>query len=339
MGSIDRKTSTPQLLNRLRMRQIALMLAIDEQRTLRAAAQALGMSQPAATKMLHELEATLGLPLFEREGRALKRNDAGQRVLDYCQGLRGSMEALNRELLEWQQGSAGRLAVGSIMAASPGRLASALLTIKRQSPRLSIEVAVDTSDRLLAQLREGVLEVVVGRLAGAHAGSYLFQPIADEALAVVAGLDHPLARKRAVSLHDMQPYGWVLQPPGSPMRMLIDQTFREHGLALPPGLIETGSILTSIYLVRQSQMLAVIPAVVARGHAEHGMLRVLPFRFQSHLQAYGSIVRRDHALSLPARQFLALLHRDMPATPSAAGSALPAAKPSRSRRPQPKRKP
>ena len=44
------------LLNRLRMRQVALMLAIDEFRTLRAAAQHLGMTQPAASKMLHELE-------------------------------------------------------------------------------------------------------------------------------------------------------------------------------------------------------------------------------------------------------------------------------------------
>ena len=62
MGSIDRRDSTPQLLNRLRMRQVALMLAIEEQGTLRGAAARLGLSQPAATKMLHELEGALGLP-------------------------------------------------------------------------------------------------------------------------------------------------------------------------------------------------------------------------------------------------------------------------------------
>ena len=51
---------TEQLLNRLRMRQVALLLAIDEFRTLHAAAQHLGMTQPAASKMLHELEEALG---------------------------------------------------------------------------------------------------------------------------------------------------------------------------------------------------------------------------------------------------------------------------------------
>lgn len=308
MGSIDRKDSTPQLLNRLRMRQIALLLAIHEHRTLRGASAHLGMSQPAASKMLHELENALGLHLFERVGRGLQFNAAGERVLDYCQSLRASMESLNRELVELRQGNAGRLAVGSIMAASPGRLTNALLGIKQQNPLLSIEVAVDTSDRLLAQLREGVLEVVVGRMADAHGSDYQFRPIDDEELAVVAGLAHPLTRKRLVTLEALSKYAWVLQPSGSPMRALIDQEFRDRGLALPRGLIETGSILTSMNLVRDSQMVAVIPAAVARNHVEHGMLRLLPFRFQRRLEAYGSLVRKNHLLSLPARQFLALLH-------------------------------
>lgn len=309
MGSIDRKDSTPQLLNRLRMRQIALMLAIREQRTLRGAAAQLGMSQPAATKMLHELENALGIRLFERVGRGLRLSGAGERVMEYCQSLRGSMEALNRELVELREGSAGRLAVGSIMAASPGRLTKALLSIKQQSPLLSIEVAVDTSDRLLAQLREGVLEVVIGRIADEHQGEYLFRTIDDEALAVVVGTEHPLARKRKITLEALQGYGWVLQPPGSPMRALIDQEFRAHGLGLPRGLIETGSMLTTINLVRSSQMVAVLPATVASYHTEHGLLRVVPYPLQRRLEAYGSIVHRDRPLSQPAQQFLALLHR------------------------------
>lgn len=310
MGSIDRKNSTPQLLNRLRMRQIALMLAIQEQRTLRGAAAHLGLSQPAATKMLHELEDALGIRLFERVGRGLQLNEAGERVTDYFKNLRGSMEALNRELGELRQGSAGRLAVGSIMAASPGRLTQALLDIKRERPLLSIEVAVDTSDRLLAQLREGVLEVLIGRMTDEHQRECLFRAIDDEALAVVASISHPLARERRISLNTLQGYGWVLQPPGSPMRALIDQEFRAHGLAMPRGLIETGSMLTSINLVRSSQMVTVLPATVASYQAEHGLLRILRYPLQRRLEAYGSIVHKDRPLSQAARQFLALLHRE-----------------------------
>jgi DNA-binding transcriptional LysR family regulator len=309
VGSIDRQQSTPQLLNRLRMRQIALILAIDEKRTLRAAALQLGMTQPAATKMLHELEDALGQPLFERVGRGLQLNDAGARVTGYFRGIRGSMEALNRELGELRLGSAGKFSVGSIMAASPGRLSEALLGLKALFPLLAIEIAVDTSDRLLAQLREGVLEVVIGRRVGPPQFEYSFTPIEDEGLAVVVGNDHPLARRRRVEFEALLAYSWILQPTGSPMRDVIEHEFRDHDAALPPGLVETGSILTAINLIRRSTLVAVIPEAVAQRDAAHGVLRILPYRIRQKLPAYGSLVRKDWPLSRPAEQFLELLHR------------------------------
>lgn len=309
MGSIDRSDSTPQLLNRLRMRQVALMLAIDERQTLRAAALQLGLTQPAATKMLQELEQALQQRLFDRVGRRLQLNPAGERVMAYFRHLRGSIEALNRELGELSQGSAGRLAVGSIMAASPGRLTQALLEIKHRLPLLEVEVAVDTSDRLLAQLDEGVLELVIGRMTADAGGDYQFRAIDDEALVIVVANDHPLLSSRTVGFADLQAYGWVLQPPGSPMRALMEQEFRLHGRVLPRGLIETGSILTTMNLVRGSRLLGVIPQTVAELNAEHGMLRVLPYRMRRRLEAYGSLVRKDRPLSRPAQHFLELLHR------------------------------
>ena len=70
-------STSPLLLNRIRMRQVLLMLSIHEHRTLHAAAQQLGMTQSAASKMLHELEAAVGETLFDREGRGLWKG-AGQ---------------------------------------------------------------------------------------------------------------------------------------------------------------------------------------------------------------------------------------------------------------------
>jgi len=313
MGSIERSDSTPQLLNRLRMRQVALLLAIDELRTLRAAAAHLGMTQPAGTKMLQELEDTLGLVLFERLGNGLQINPAGRRVAEYFRHLRGSMEALNRELHELRQGSRGRLAVGSIMAASPGRLTQALLEMKRRWPLLSMEIAVDTSDLLLAQLEQGVLEVVIGRAplpaaAPAQRVPLSFCAIRDEALAVIAACTHPLAGRAGVLLADLLDYGWILQPAGSPMRALIGQELADQRLALPRNLMETGSMLTTMSLVRHSQYVAVLPLVVARDYAAHGMIAIVDCPLQRTLAAYGSLVRADRPLSGVAREFLALVH-------------------------------
>lgn len=307
MGSIDKRDSTPQLLNRLRMRQIALLLAVDESSTLRAAASRLGLTQPAATKMLHELESALGRPLFDRVGRGLVLNPAGARVLDYFRGIRGSMEALNRELEDLQLGDIGCLAVGSIMAAAPGRLTEAFVQLKARLPLLEIKIAIDTSDRLMSQLQEGVLEVVIGRKFDAGCE---FRPIDDEALAIIAGRNHPLVAAGPVDFDALLEYPWILQPQGSPAREVVESEFRMHHKSIPRGLIETGSILTTLNLVDRSNMLGVIPLTVAGRNADHDICAVIDYPFGQKLPSYGSIVRRDRPLSVPAQQFLALFHRD-----------------------------
>lgn len=313
MGSIDRRDSTPQLLNRLRMRQIALLLAVEECSTLRGAAAQLGLTQPAATKMLHELENALGQLLFERAGRSLRLNGAGERVLGYFRGIRGSMEALNRELSELQLGSAGRLAIGSIMAATPGRLTEALVQLKARFPLLAIEIAVDTSDQLMPQLHEGVLEVVIGRDASERS-EHLFRTVDDEALAIVCSCDHPLAAERDVDFARLTAFPWILQPSGSPARDVVEREFGEHHRPMPRGLIETGSILTTLSLVARSLMLGAIPATVAQRNAEHGLVATIGYAFRHKLPSYGTIVRRDRPLSAPARHFLALFHGESDAS-------------------------
>ena len=319
MGSIDRSDSTPQLLNRLRMRQVALMLAIEDKRTLRAAADQLGLTQPAATKMLQELEHALAQPLFDRVGRGLQPNAAGHLVTGYFRTIRGTMEALNRELGELRLGSAGKFAVGSIMAASPGRLTDALLGLKTEFPLLAIEVAVDTSDRLLAQLRDGVLEVVIGRPVGHPDLDCSFRSIEDEMLSIVVANEHPLAPVRRLAFSALLDFPWVLQPPGSPMRDVIEREFRDHHVPLPKGLIETGSILTTLNLIRGSQMIGVIPTAVAVGNAAHGLIRIASYALKHRLETYGSLVRGDRPLSQPAQRFLERVHAARHAKSAATG--------------------
>ena len=306
MNSLD---TTPQLLNRLRMRQVALILAVENKRTLRAAAAELGMTQPAATKMLHELEDALGQPLFDRVGRGLKLNVAGACVTNYFRGMRGSIEALNRELQELRLGSSGKLFIGSIMAAAPEHLTTALAQIKVALPLLSVEIAVGTSDRLMEHLRDGTLDLVIGRILAASGGDYRFRPLAAEALSVVVACDHPLAAKRKVAFAALQAYPWILQPPDSPMRDVLEQEFRSHDTPLPRGLIETASILTTTHLIANTRMIAVIPQTIASRYERHGLLRIVRYNICASLSAYGSIVRRDRPVSTSAAVFLKLLHR------------------------------
>ena len=301
-------TPTAQLLNRLRMRQVALILAVGEHGTLRRASGELGMTQPAATKMIQELESALGQRLFERVGRGQKLTAAGNSVLSHFRGMRGSVEAMTRELSELQQGGAGRLCVGTIMAPSPTLLTNAIIALKKAYPLLSVGITMDTSDRLLELLREGTLDVAIGRIRDEHRQDYTFTPLENEALAIVVGVQHPLCRQKSVTFESLLGYPWILQPTGSPMREVLDQEFRMLQVPPPRGLIETASILTTTDLIDKTDMIAVMPQSIAGSYAVHGLLKVLPCHIQHKMESFGSITRNDRPSTEASTFFLSAIH-------------------------------
>ncbi len=305
---MNQPTPTAQLLNRMRMRQVALILAVGEHGTLRKASSELGMTQPAATKMIQELESALGQRLFERVGRGQKLTPAGNSVLGHFRGMRGSVEAMTRELSELQQGSAGRLSVGTIMAPSPTLLTNAIIALKQAFPLLSVDITMDTSDRLLELLREGTLDVAIGRIRDEHRQDYTFTPLENEALAIVVGVHHPLCGQKSVTFESLLGYPWILQPTGSPMREVLDQEFRMLQVPPPRGLIETASILTTTDLIDKTDMIAVMPQSIAGSYAVHGLLKVLPCHIQHNMESFGSITRKDRPFTEAATFFLSAIH-------------------------------
>ena len=215
------------------------------------------------------------------------------------------------------QGGGGRLAVGHIMASSPVLLTRAVARLKGEQPRLALAIVNDTSDRLLERLDRGELDIVIGRLVeGCARHDYQCEDLDAEALAVVVRPQHPRAKARRLTLADLAGEPWILQPRGSPMRELLEQEFRHQRLDSPPQPVETGSILTTLDLIAETDMVAVIPASVAARHGRHGLLTVLPLRLAQQMEPYGSIVRRDRPQSAAAERLLVLL-REAAASASA----------------------
>ena len=295
-------------LNRVRMRQVALLLALQEQGTLSAAAREVGMTQPAASKMLRELEAALDCTLFERVSRRLKVTTPGRTTLLHFAAIRGALEALMRDLAS-PGGSDGCLAVGSIMAPSPTLLSQAVIATRQALPGLTVQITIDTSERLLERLEQGLLELVVGRLTeGCSRREYSFDHLAGESLAVVVGPRHPLARRRKVRLADLSDGPWVLPPRATPAREMLEYEFRLANLDVPPGRVETAAIFTTANLVLAGNYVAVLPASVASQFARHRMLSILPLPLGYAMEPYGTIVRNGRPLAAAARRFRSEIH-------------------------------
>lgn len=301
--------------SRLRLRQLRLMLALDEFGSLRRAAQEIGMTQPAATKMLHETENLLGVELFERLSRGMRATPFGETVIYYARMVFAELSGMREELVALESGNLGRVTIGAIPALASGLLTRTIATLKKSHPRLSMSIQVDTSDVLVQALLQDQLDIVLGRIpAGARAEELLFDSLGEEALCVIAGAQNPLAHSTRLSWAELQHETWVLQQHPSPMRSIINQVFHHARVDIPSSIVETTSIMTLLSLVQQTDMIGVTPVSVVEDYPGRDLLSVLPIDFEARLPPFGLITRRHRIQSSAMQAFMNSVRAEQAAT-------------------------
>jgi DNA-binding transcriptional LysR family regulator len=298
-------SALPTIVSRLRLKQLRLLIALDEQGSLHRAAEQVFISQPGATKALHEIENTFGAELFIRTSQGLQPNDLGRCVIRYARLIQSDLAHLREELVGIIQGHGGRLSVGVIMGAVP-LLMRALGRLRRRQPELSVEIVEDTSARLLGLIDQGRLDLVICRSSvSRRPDAYDCLTLHPEQLAVVAHPQHPASGAKTLQLSDLSGYRWVVYPANMPMRLLLEREFSQAGLEFPRYPVETASTFTMLSLLQEDpELVAVMPLAVAQFSEGFGMIRQLPLSLQSRSEPYGVIVRHGSSLSSAARLLL-----------------------------------
>lgn len=295
----------PTIVSRLRLKQLRLLIALDEQGSLHRAAEQVSISQPGATKALHEIETTFGTELFTRTSQGLQPNDLGRCVIRYARLIQSDLAHLREEMVGIVQGHGGRLSVGVIMGAVP-LLMRALGRLRRRQPELSVEIVEDTSARLLGLIDEGRLDLAICRSSvSRRPDAYDCLTLHPEQLAVVAHPEHPASGAETLQLADLSDYRWVVYPANMPMRLLLEREFSQAGLEFPRYPVETASTFTMLSLLQEGpELVAVMPLAVAQFSEGFGMVRQLALSLQSRSEPYGVIVRHGSSLSSAARLLL-----------------------------------
>jgi DNA-binding transcriptional LysR family regulator len=267
------------LRSRLKMRQVLLLVALDEQRNMHRAAASLRMTQPAATRLLGGLERMLGLRLFERGPRGLAPNAYGESLIRHARAMLSTLDHAREEMNSLTDGAAGRIALGALLVAAPVLVPLALARFKQRHPLHTVLVQEGSATALLPALRRGELDLVVGRVSSDVPSEGLeFEAFYSAPMQVVARPGHPLARRRALALRDLAGEAWIVPAPDAPYRRRLDAAFREAGVAPPQRLVESVAVVVNKMLVQRSDMLAVMPRDVAHEYAALGLLRVLPVK-------------------------------------------------------------
>ena len=312
------------LQNRLKLRHLQLLVALDKQQKLQLAADSVGISQPAASKLLTDLETAMGQILFERTGRSLEVNPFGAILTRRAQAILAELEGARDEINALHDGHLGRVAIGSIDAPAILLVTAAVAQAQTLYPRLEIEVQAESSNVLLTQLIAGHLDMVLGRPTSDHPRThYVYHEIGNETLLPICRPDHPLRHQASLTIHQLQEARWVLQARGSRLRSRVEGLFYEAGLQPPERVVSTNSLLMTLAYVTGSDAVSIVSEAVARQQADCGQVAILPLSPEVNAGTYGLILPSHRPPSPATATMLELLFPGdtVPSLPGRQGDA------------------
>ncbi len=308
-SALPAAVSSAALRNRLKFRQLALLAELEAVGSLHKAAERLGMSQPAATRLVHELEALMGASLFERTHRGMTPTDMGRLLMRHASVLLAGIDHVWQEAAALRSGSAGLLRIGMNAGAPPAPVADAILGLKRETPRMEVRVEQGSNEALLDDLREGRLDLVVGRApAGGGQEAFDFELLYQEHFPVVCGpqVVVPAGPREFESLIDLP---WILPLGNTALRRNMELLFLGRCGRLPDDVVEAVTSPLLVQLVASGGRVAAVPGWLAREHAGGGQMCVLIERLPGVTGPIGITRRAGEVATAHAARFADALRK------------------------------
>lgn len=233
--------ATSLLDPRIKLRHISCFLEVNRQRGVVAASQALGLSQPAVSKSIAELEELLQTPLFDRSGRKLVLTRQGEIFARHAMTAAAAIRE-GIESMDLNRSSQTVVRLGALPTVEVEVVPRAVARFAGSPLACRVHVESGPSAHMLALLRDGQLDFIVGRLASPEVmNGLVFEHLYSEQLTFAVRPSHPLAQRRPLSYRELEPYPMLLPPENAIIRPIVDSLFIAGGAARFRFEIETVS--------------------------------------------------------------------------------------------------
>lgn len=287
---------------RVKLRHLVCFVEVARLKSVVKAAAVLGISQPAASKTLQELERILGVPLFDRSRRAMALTPFGDVFLRYAGASITALRQGMHSVANAQAAGAVAVTIGALPTVSARVLPAAVAHFTAQRLAMTPRVVTGPNGFLLSQLRLGDVDLVVGRMADPDAMVGLsFEHLYSEKVVLAVRPGHPLLARAPFDPAAIAGYQVLMPPPGALIRPSVDRLLVADGIGPLADQIETVSNAFGRSYTRATDAVWIISEGVVAEDLAEGQLASLPLDTADTFGPVGLTTRTDTPLSLPAQ--------------------------------------
>jgi DNA-binding transcriptional LysR family regulator len=293
-----------------RLRDIEYFAEVAERGNVGRAAEALGLSQPALSKSLRRLQDSLRARLIKRLSKGVELTAVGKELYSHVQRLRVSLNDMTRAVADLAEGRAGHLRIRAGPSTGSYLVPIACAEFLKHAPDVTFNVT-DTvvSERTLASLRNGELDLAVNVVSGYIAKDLVMEHLYDEVFGVCASQNHPLAQKKRVTLADLAQEKWIVSSASADGPSYLRRAFLDAALPAPRITMESSSMLMRNLLLANCRVLSFMPQIVILEAVRHHNLVALRVSGLSYARRMGVYYRKEAYLPPVARRFIDVLKR------------------------------
>jgi len=296
------------LLRRLKLRHLEVFVEVARLSSVSRTAATLGLTQPAVTRSIRDLEDICGRPLVEKDGRGIKITAFGEEFVRHA----GTSLAAARQglaaMAELRLSDGPQIRIGALPTVSATIVPKAVAAYLQSGVQNRLRIISGQNRVLLRQLREGELDLVVGRLpAPEDMHGLSFEPLYRERVVFAVDANHPLASAVTFSASSLSQYPVLVPNEGSIIRPLVERLFLEQGFPEPVQAIETVSDSFGRTFIKDHQAIWIISHGVIARELTSGQFVELPVDTRTTLGAVGLCTPQDTHLPAGTNRFAQII--------------------------------
>lgn len=287
------------------------LLSIAETGSFTKAAATRRVSQPALSNSMALLEKALGVRVLERNRSGAVLTDYGRLLATHAQALSSLLARADDDVRLKKQGLEGVLTVGASPLACVALVPGAVAEVERKSPNIRVEIYERPDDQLMHGLRTGEFDVTVSPAgAASDPPDVTGEALMNDVSVVTVRRQHPLARRRHITLKELRDVRWVFPSAHTGMWRHIEALFAAENMPWPANYVTTNSVLALRSLVLRADNVTILSPHLMKLELAAGQLVGIPLRQRHFIREIVLRTRRNVALSPLAERFVAALRTE-----------------------------